>query len=181
LALTVTKESIFDTFVSDNKPDCLLHGHSYTAHPMGSAVAKESIEILDTMATDGTWTPYQEPWKQQDGGNTWSMWNWNTVQQLSHLPNVDSVMSLGSVLAVNLKDDQTKGKEGRGTKAWALITHLFFYIPWCVRLRIGGIGFGYPTVKTWRPCRCFRKKHQPVCSTFGQCHLLDDFSNHNAC
>lgn len=120
LALTVTKESIFDTFVSDSKPDCLLHGHSYTAHPMGSAVATQSIEILDTMATDGTWTPYQEPWKQQDGGNTWSMWNWNTVQQLSHLPNVDSVMSLGSVLAVNLKDDQTRGKEGGGTEDMGL-------------------------------------------------------------
>ncbi|KAI8336603.1 pyridoxal phosphate-dependent transferase [Chlamydoabsidia padenii] len=109
LALTVTKESIFDTFISDNKPDCLLHGHSYTAHPMGSAVAKESIDILDTMAADGTWSNYQEPWKQQDGENIWSMWNWETVQQLSHLTNVDSVMTLGSVLAVNLKDDQTKG------------------------------------------------------------------------
>ncbi|ORZ20477.1 pyridoxal phosphate-dependent transferase [Absidia repens] len=101
LALTVTKESIFNTFLSDNKPDCLLHGHSYTAHPMGTAVATESIKILDNMATDGTWDVYQQPWKQQDGQNMWSMWNWNTVQQLSHLPNVDSVMTLGYSSAVS--------------------------------------------------------------------------------
>ncbi|KAI8092792.1 pyridoxal phosphate-dependent transferase [Halteromyces radiatus] len=109
LALTVTKESIFDTFLSDNKPDCLLHGHSYTAHPMGTEVAKQTIDILDNVASNGTWQSYQQSWKQQDGSNTWSMWNWHTVQQISHLPNVESVMALGSVLAVNLKDDQTKG------------------------------------------------------------------------
>ncbi|CAO3611438.1 unnamed protein product [Cunninghamella blakesleeana] len=111
LALTVTKESIFNTFLSDNKPDCLLHGHSYTAHPMGSAVAKKSMEILDTLASDGTWTPYQQDWKnnENNSSNIWSMWNWDTVQQISHLPNVDSVMALGSVLAVSLKDEQGKG------------------------------------------------------------------------
>ncbi|KAI9302872.1 pyridoxal phosphate-dependent transferase [Cunninghamella echinulata] len=111
LALTVTKESIFETFLSDNKPDCLLHGHSYTAHPMGSAVAKKSIDILDTLASDGTWAPYQQSWKKNENNssNVWSMWNWDTVQHISHLPNVEHVMALGSVLAVSLKDDQGKG------------------------------------------------------------------------
>ncbi|ORX57484.1 PLP-dependent transferase [Hesseltinella vesiculosa] len=118
LALTVTKESIFNTFLSDNKPDCLLHGHSYTAHPMGSNVAKTTIDILESLASpSGPWeTNYRQPWKKHDGGNMWSMWNWETVQELSHLPNVESVMSLGSVLAVSLKDDQTKGY-GSGVSA----------------------------------------------------------------
>lgn len=107
LALTVTKESIYDVFLSENKPDCLLHGHSYTAHPMGCAVAKTSIESLDEMAVEksGAWAPFRDAWK----GNIWSMWTPKTVDQLSKLSNVESVMTLGSVLAVELKDDQTKG------------------------------------------------------------------------
>lgn len=108
LALTVTKESIYDVFLSENKPDCLLHGHSYTAHPMGCAVAKTSIESLDTMAVEktGAWAPFRDHWK---GKSIWSMWNPETVDELSRLDCVESVMTLGSVLAVELKDDQTKG------------------------------------------------------------------------
>ncbi|KAI8641784.1 pyridoxal phosphate-dependent transferase [Parasitella parasitica] len=92
LALTVTKESIYDIFLSENKPDCLLHGHSYTAHPMGCAVAKTSIESLDEMAAEksGAWAPFRGAWKR----NVWSMWTPNTVDQLSKLSNVESVMAL---------------------------------------------------------------------------------------
>lgn len=108
LALTVTKESIYDVFLSENKPDCLLHGHSYTAHPMGCAVAKTSIEKLDEMAVEntGSWAPFREEWKDK---SIWSMWSPDTVNALSKLDNVESVMALGSVLAVELKDDQTAG------------------------------------------------------------------------
>lgn len=108
LALTVTKESIYDVFLSENKPDCLLHGHSYTAHPMGCAVAKTSIETLDSMAVEntGSWAPFRDDWKDK---SIWSMWSPKLVDTLSHLDNVESVMALGSVLAVELKDDQTAG------------------------------------------------------------------------
>ncbi|KAI9269771.1 pyridoxal phosphate-dependent transferase [Helicostylum pulchrum] len=108
LALTVTKESIYDVFLSENKPDCLLHGHSYTAHPMGCAVAKTSIEKLDQMNTEntGSWAPFKDEWK---GNSIWSMWSMKAIDQISRLSNVESVMTLGSVLAVELKDDQTAG------------------------------------------------------------------------
>ncbi|KAI7871575.1 pyridoxal phosphate-dependent transferase [Spinellus fusiger] len=107
LALTVTKESIYDVFLSKNKPDCLLHGHSYTAHPMGCAVAKESIQRLDQMASPtGAWSPFRESW---NGSAVWSMWSRTVIDRLSHLHQVESVMSLGSVLAVELKDDKNKG------------------------------------------------------------------------
>ena len=105
MALTVTKESIYDVFLSDNKPDCLLHGHSYTAHPMGCAVAKKSIETLDQLNTEA-WLPFRQGWKEH---SVWSMWSPETVDQLSRLSRVESVMTLGSVLAVELKDDKNKG------------------------------------------------------------------------
>lgn len=114
LALTVTKNSLFDVFLSKNKEECLLHGHSYTAHPMGCAVANETIDSLEEMANvtnnNNTWTPFREAWKDNQHAHVWSMWNPATVEKLSHLECVDSVMTLGSILAVELKDNQTKGK-----------------------------------------------------------------------
>lgn len=114
LALTVTKNSLFDVFLSANKEECLLHGHSYTAHPMGCAVANETIDTLEEMANvtnnNNTWTPFREAWKDNQHAHVWSMWNPATVEKLSHLACVDSVMTLGSILAVELKDNQTKGK-----------------------------------------------------------------------
>lgn len=110
LALTVTKESIFNIFLSENKPDCLLHGHSYTAHPIGCSVAGETIDILDKLArVDQTspWTTFRKNWNDS---SVWSMWSPTVVEQLSHLENVDSVMALGSILALELKDEQSKGK-----------------------------------------------------------------------
>lgn len=107
LALTVTKESIYNVFLSNNKPDCLLHGHSYTAHPIGCSVAKTSIETLDHLAAT-KWTSFRDNWKEKE--SVWSMWSPSVVDRLSRLNHVESVMALGSVLAVELKDDQSKGK-----------------------------------------------------------------------
>ena len=45
---TVAKSSIFNAFASD-KEDALLHGHSYTAHPVECQVAIKSI------TTSGEW------------------------------------------------------------------------------------------------------------------------------
>lgn len=111
LALTVTTNSIFNNFLSDNKADCLLHGHSYTAHPMGCAVAKSSIDLLEQMNTDGTWSQYKQDWGVNQNENVWSMWNKNTVEFLSHLPNVQGVNAIGSVLAVELKDTKSRGNK----------------------------------------------------------------------
>ncbi|KAI8991083.1 pyridoxal phosphate-dependent transferase [Mycotypha africana] len=116
LALTVTKESMYRHFLSNEKPDCLLHGHSYTAHPMGCAVASTSIDTLDRLASpNNAWTPFRQQWtpspqnKTENERPVWSMWRPETVNELSHLDQVESVMTLGSVLAVELKDLQSKG------------------------------------------------------------------------
>ncbi|CEG65135.1 hypothetical protein RMATCC62417_01987 [Rhizopus microsporus] len=118
LALTVTKESIYNIFLSKNKPDCLLHGHSYTAHPMGCAVAKTSIETLDHLS-ETKWNVFRNNWKKQDA--VWSMWSPAVVDQLSRYNNVESVMALGSVLAVELKD-QHKGYGSLASKS--IVEHL---------------------------------------------------------
>lgn len=77
---------------------------------MGCSVAGETIDELDSMAkldVPTAWTPYRQDWEDTA---VWSMWRRDTVNKLSHLPQVESVMALGSVLAIELRDDQSKGK-----------------------------------------------------------------------
>ncbi|CAM0142089.1 hypothetical protein VKS41_004208 [Umbelopsis sp. WA50703] len=109
LALTLTTDSIFKNFLSDDKADCLLHGHSYTAHPMGCAVAGTSIDILEELNNGGSWSKFKRDWGVKANENVWSMWNKDTVEFLSYLPNVQGVNAIGSVLAVEVKDTESRG------------------------------------------------------------------------
>jgi adenosylmethionine-8-amino-7-oxononanoate aminotransferase len=46
LAATLCTEAIFQSFVSDERTQAFFHGHTYTANPIGCAVALESLRIL---------------------------------------------------------------------------------------------------------------------------------------
>lgn len=46
LALTVVQKHVYDAFYSQEKEKTFLHGHSYTANPLGCAAAIESFNIL---------------------------------------------------------------------------------------------------------------------------------------
>ncbi|MBI4853151.1 MAG: adenosylmethionine--8-amino-7-oxononanoate transaminase [Acidobacteria bacterium] len=48
LAITATKESIYQAFLSEDRRKTFFHGHSYTANPLGCAVAIASLEIFQT-------------------------------------------------------------------------------------------------------------------------------------
>lgn len=48
LAITATKESIYEAFLSIDRSKTFFHGHSYTANPLGCAVAIASLEIFQT-------------------------------------------------------------------------------------------------------------------------------------
>lgn len=121
LATTVASESIFNTFISDDKTDALLHGHSYTAHPVGCQVAVESLNELLAMERNGHWN-----WAKRDNDprslehqkagafhscdQVWSVWPTALVDELSRqTESVSGVWALGSVLAVHLKDDAGAG------------------------------------------------------------------------
>lgn len=107
LCTTMASNNIFEAFLSAEKVDGLLHGHSYTAHPVGCAVAAASLDTFQEMSDNGTWNSYKAAW---DGEKTWSMWEKAFVAQVSHSGKVDGVFSLGSVLAITLKDDISTGK-----------------------------------------------------------------------
>ncbi|KAK7926760.1 Bifunctional dethiobiotin synthetase/7 8-diamino-pelargonic acid aminotransferase [Apiospora marii] len=120
LCATLASESVFRTFASDDKTDALLHGHSYTAHPVGCQVALESLRQMQDMESSGRWAPFQSGWANGTGASDdgvkqnaaapatdsergcWSIWSPQTVDWLSRHPSVDGVWALGSVLAIHL-------------------------------------------------------------------------------
>ena len=43
MSVTLASEAVFDAFRGDSKAQALLHGHSYTAHPIGCQVRSRSF------------------------------------------------------------------------------------------------------------------------------------------
>lgn len=51
LAITVTTERVYGAFLGDSYDKTFLHGHSYTANPVGCAAAIASLELLRSQRT----------------------------------------------------------------------------------------------------------------------------------
>ena len=50
IAATLVREELFDTFLSEDRARALFHGHTFTASPIGCAVARRALEL--TLAED---------------------------------------------------------------------------------------------------------------------------------
>jgi dethiobiotin synthetase/adenosylmethionine--8-amino-7-oxononanoate aminotransferase len=120
MALTLASRSIFDTFArSEQKVDALLHGHSYTAHPVGCEVAAEALRRISRLdKTDETWSAARQDWNapQAAAGEEakgkiapWSFWQQSVVERLSRSDAIASAMAMGTVLVVNLRDSNGGG------------------------------------------------------------------------
>lgn len=85
MSVTLASDSIFRAFaMSDQKTHALLHGHSYTAHPVGCQVTLETLDMLDEMPTKASWDP------------AW-------LERMSHARRLRGIMSLGTVLKLELE------------------------------------------------------------------------------
>jgi adenosylmethionine-8-amino-7-oxononanoate aminotransferase len=51
LAVTAATEKVYEAFLSDDRSKALFHGHSYTANPLGCAVAVASLKLFDEEQT----------------------------------------------------------------------------------------------------------------------------------
>jgi dethiobiotin synthetase/adenosylmethionine--8-amino-7-oxononanoate aminotransferase len=130
LAATLASESIFEAFVGAETRDALLHGHSYTAHAVGCEVARRAVGMLVDMAGregEGGWDGFRRDWRENVDGNrdakegigsgkeseldvpekgevrdehVWSVWSKDFVVRISLVKEVESVIALGSVLAI---------------------------------------------------------------------------------
>ena len=122
LAITTASESIFNAFLSDKKQDALLHGHSYTAHAVGCAVANKSLKELSSLNESGKWDRYKSTWVLPSQPTStvasalptdptltspicWSFWSPETLKALSHSSHVSGTWALGTVLAITLRSE----------------------------------------------------------------------------
>ena len=112
MAVTLASSSIFDTFAqSDDKASALLHGHSYTAHPIGCAVASETLSMLTELSESPQWLQHRLDWSPHANEElcstaAWSLWSREAVLHLSHSPQVTSALALGTLLKLELATDQ---------------------------------------------------------------------------
>lgn len=119
LAVTLASKEIFDAFLSCEKSDALLHGHSYTAHPIGCHVAETSVRIMMDMENRGDWSSFQKLWElnltssETTGHHVWSHWPLKLIQDLSCAKNVESVFAIGSVFSISLHDETGQRGEPR--------------------------------------------------------------------
>ncbi|KAG0202258.1 hypothetical protein BGX28_005172 [Mortierella sp. GBA30] len=106
LATTLTTEPIFNNFLSDTKTDALLHGHSYTAHPIGCAVGNTSLQTYREMESHGDADQAREDWGAVSHGKlgVWSLWDQKVVDRISQMDIVEGVVPLGSVLAIQMRE-----------------------------------------------------------------------------
>ena len=47
MVVTIASEDVFNSFLGESKAQALLHGHSYTAHPIGCNAALHALEAYD--------------------------------------------------------------------------------------------------------------------------------------
>lgn len=142
LSVTLASKAIFNAFLSPSKSDALLHGHSYTAHPIGCHVANTSLQEMEVLKRGAAWKTFRRNWARdpsvesnkkdsEDGPwainsglystKTWSMWTRPLVVWLSNHQAVDHVVALGSVLAISLKDTEGSGKLLHPTSTLAVL------------------------------------------------------------
>ena len=106
LAVTLASDAIYKSFLSKDKKDALLHGHSYSAHPVGCEVANATLDIVEKLASSGLWMDAQRKWTHCNTKHTvWSFWDPDFVNALSRMEGVAEVMTLGTVLAFKVKDE----------------------------------------------------------------------------
>ena len=89
LAVTLTTEAVYSAFDSPRMEAAFLHGHSYTANPLGCAAALASWEILEQHTTQMQITRIE----QQTATH---------IESLRHHPQIRAARALGTIGAVDL-------------------------------------------------------------------------------
>lgn len=117
MAATLAREGIFEAFLGDSKDQALLHGHSYTAYPIGCEVANETFKETTKLVSGENWAKAQSKWGKvnmkkavsvgsKHAHSIWSFWDPGFVDVVSRLKAVDDVMTLGTVLSIKVNDPQ---------------------------------------------------------------------------
>ncbi len=94
LGLTVTTQSIFDAFLSEERVKAFLHGHSFTGNPLACAAACASLDLFEK----------EETWAEIDAiGKR----NAAFIETIKLNPQVKDVRGIGTILAIELNDSES--------------------------------------------------------------------------
>lgn len=89
LAVTLCGQEIYDAFYSRDVKKAFLHGHSYTAHPIGCAAANASLDLF----LEGTW---------QENVTEINAIHQKRLSQLRAMPGVEKTRVMGPIAAFNI-------------------------------------------------------------------------------
>ncbi|MEB4592760.1 adenosylmethionine--8-amino-7-oxononanoate transaminase [Candidatus Thiothrix sp. Deng01] len=90
LSVTVTREAIYAAFLGENFDRALVHGHSFTANPLGCAAGVASLQVFDSENTLAK-LPQIEAW------------HWEELLTLATHPLVRRVRVTGTIAAFNVE------------------------------------------------------------------------------
>jgi adenosylmethionine-8-amino-7-oxononanoate aminotransferase len=94
LAATSVKEKIYEAFLDDDRTKAFFHGHSYTANPLGCAVALASLELFRTERTLERVGRLETQFRTR-------------LEALREISCVGDVRGIGGVGAIELKESTT--------------------------------------------------------------------------
>ncbi|GHU11690.1 adenosylmethionine--8-amino-7-oxononanoate aminotransferase BioA [Alphaproteobacteria bacterium] len=95
MSLTITSNEVFEAFLGDSMKQAFVHGHSYTANPLGCAAALASFDILFADDTQNNIRKIE---------NTHKHW----AEKLVNNDLLEEVRHLGTISAFSVKKYQEK-------------------------------------------------------------------------
>jgi dethiobiotin synthetase/adenosylmethionine--8-amino-7-oxononanoate aminotransferase len=120
MSLTLASDAVFQAFKGESKAYALLHGHSYTAHPLGCAAAVQALKTFTNPEMNPNLCTPEVPnrclcsTKNKNNavavspscsvpcGKLRPLWDSARLTALSHHPKVARLISLGTVVALEL-------------------------------------------------------------------------------
>lgn len=131
LGLTVTTDSIYQAFLSENKLKALLHGHSYTGNPLACAVACASMAIFETPESQANQLRVAN--KMNEFARRFSDFpNWTQVRVLGTILAAEWVAEVESSYFASVRDQIYQHFLDHGVLCRPLGNVVFFNPPYCI-------------------------------------------------
>ena len=103
MGATLTSQAVYDAFFDDQLHKALLHGHSYTANPLGCAAALASLKLFDQ----------PETWQ---GIHTLANTHHKHLLELAQHPAIENPRQCGTIAAFEIKS--SSHAYGSATSQW---------------------------------------------------------------
>lgn len=108
MAVTVTRDSLFERFIGESFDRALAHGHSFTANPLACAVARRSLQLFDE---EGTLARIGEIAAKHSA----------FLAEISSRPDVKAPRQVGTVIAFDVKGASIyQSSQSRSLRDWFL-------------------------------------------------------------